>query len=82
MPATEVAQRQIGRPLPNAALLGSFAALTAQVTMEAVSAAIRARFDRNPSVAERNVAAAAELFQQARQLMSANGRAVLSAPAD
>ena len=74
--------RQIGRPLPNAALLGGFAALTAQVTIGAVDAAIRERFSRSPSVAERNVAAAAELFQQARQLMTANGRAVLSAPAD
>jgi pyruvate ferredoxin oxidoreductase gamma subunit len=82
VPATEVAQRQIGRPLPNAALLGSFAALTAEVTIGAVSSAIRERFSRSPSVAERNVAAAAELFQLARQLMTANGRAVLSAPAD
>ncbi len=80
VPATETALRQIGRPLPNAALLGSFAALTAQVTIGAVSSAIRERFSRIPSVAERNVAAAAELFQQARQLMTANGRAVLSAP--
>jgi len=80
VPATETALRQIGRPLPNAALLGSFAALTAQVTIGAVSSAIRERFSRIPSVAERNVAAAAELFQQARQVMTANGRAVLSAP--
>ncbi len=79
VPATEVAQRQIGRPLPNAGLLGSFAALTAEVTIGAVSSAIRERFSRNPSVAECNVAAAAELFHLARQLMAANGRAVLSA---
>ncbi len=82
VPATEVAQRQIGRPLPNAALLGSFAALTAEVTIGAVGSAIRERFGRTPSVAERNVAAAAELFQLGRQIVTANGRAMLSAPAD
>ncbi len=82
VPATEVARRQIGRPLPNAALLGGFAALTAQVTIAAVGSAIRERFSRDPAVAERNVAAAAEVFQLARQLMTANGRAVLGAPAD
>ena len=82
MPATEVALRQIGKPLPNAALLGGFAALTAEVTIAAVSSAIRERFSRDPSVAERNVAAAAEVFQLARQVMTADGRAMLSAPAD
>jgi len=82
VPATEVALRQIGRPLPNAAMLGGFAALTAEVTVGAISSAIRERFSANPSVAERNVAAVAEVFQQAREVMSANGRAVLGAPAD
>ena len=82
VPATEVALRQTGRPLPNAALLGSFAALTAEVTIGAVSSAIRERFSRAPSVAERNVAAAAELFRLGCQVMTASGRAVLGAPAD
>jgi len=82
VPATEVALRQVGRPLPNAALLGGFAALTGQVGLEALGAAIRERFGRDPSVAERNVAAAAEVFQHARQMMDSSGRAVLGAPAD
>ncbi len=82
VPATEVALRQVGRPLPNAAMLGGFAALTAEVTVAAVSSALRERFGANPTVAERNVAAVAEVFQQARQVMSANGRAMLGAPAD
>lgn len=80
--ATDVARRQLGRPLPNAALLGGFAALTAQVTLAAVSAAIRARFGRDSALAERNVAAASEVFQQACLALTADGRAVLSAPAD
>ena len=43
-PATELALEQLGRPLPNAALLGGFAALTGQITLEAIAAAIRERF--------------------------------------
>jgi len=80
--ATEVARRQLGRPLPNAALLGGFAALTAEVSLPAVSAAIRERFGRDGTLAQRNVAAASEVFQQARLALTADGRAVLGAPAD
>ena len=82
VPATEVAQRQVGRPLPNAALLGGFAALTAQVSIGAVTTAIRERFRKDPGVAERNVAAAAELYQYVRQEMVLKGQGVLGAPAD
>ncbi len=80
--ATDAARRQLGRPLPNAALLGGFAALTGQVTLGSLSAAIRERFSRDGTVAERNVAAAAEVFQQARLALTADGRAVLGAPTD
>jgi pyruvate ferredoxin oxidoreductase gamma subunit len=44
VPATELARRHLGRPLPNAALLGGFAALTGQVSLEMVLRAIRERF--------------------------------------
>jgi pyruvate ferredoxin oxidoreductase gamma subunit len=80
--ATDAARRQLGRPLPNAALLGGFAALTGQVSLAALGAAIRERFSRDPTVAEHNVAAAAEVFQQARLSLAADGTAVLGAPAD
>jgi pyruvate ferredoxin oxidoreductase gamma subunit len=56
VPATEFARECIGRPLPNAALLGAFAHLTGAVELESVVAAIRERFAS--AVAERNVAAA------------------------
>ena len=82
MPATEVALRQIGRPLPNAALLGGFAALTAKVTLEAVGAAIRERFRGDPAIAERNVVAATEIYHSARQAMVLSGDRVLGVPAD
>jgi pyruvate ferredoxin oxidoreductase gamma subunit len=78
-PATQVAQRQIGKPLPNAGLLGGFAALTAQISLESLSRAIRERFGRTSAVAERNVAAAAEVYQLVRQAMSTSGRTVLGA---
>jgi pyruvate ferredoxin oxidoreductase gamma subunit len=82
VPATEVAQRQLGKPLPNVGLLGGFAALTTQISLESLGTAIRERFARAPAVAERNVAAAAEVYQFARQAMSASGRAVLRAAPD
>jgi pyruvate ferredoxin oxidoreductase gamma subunit len=44
VPATEIARRELGRPLPNAALLGSFAALTGVVSLTSVVAAIEAKF--------------------------------------
>jgi pyruvate ferredoxin oxidoreductase gamma subunit len=58
--ATELARAHVGRPLPNAALLGAFARLTRAVSLEAVTAAIRARF--SGQVGERNVAAADAAF--------------------
>jgi len=58
VPATELALKHLGRPLPNAALLGGFAAITGQVEFESVAAAIRDRFPQR--VADANIAAAAE----------------------
>jgi pyruvate ferredoxin oxidoreductase gamma subunit len=60
-PATEFAIEQLGRPLPNAALLGGFAALTAEITLDAIDSAIRGRF--SGAVGERNVAAATAAFR-------------------
>jgi pyruvate ferredoxin oxidoreductase gamma subunit len=54
--ATDLARLHLGRPLPNAALLGGFAALTGVVAVESVADAIRGRFPGK--VAEGNVAAA------------------------
>ena len=44
MPATEIALKHLGRPLPNAVLLGGFAALSGLITLDAVAHAIRAKF--------------------------------------
>lgn len=59
-PATEIALEAFGRPLPNAALLGAFAALTGEVSLDAVQRAIREHF-AGP-VGERNAEAAATSF--------------------
>lgn len=61
VPATELAREHLGRPLPNAALLGGFAALTGQVSLDAVVAAIRSRF--HGGVGDGNAAAATATYQ-------------------
>ena len=58
LPATELALQHVGRPVPNAALLGGFAAVTGVLKLESVVAAIREKFPK--AIAEKNVAAAAE----------------------
>ena len=61
VPATEIARTHLGRPLPNAALLGAFAWLTGVVDIGSVRAAIVARFPG--TIGERNVAAATAAFE-------------------
>ncbi len=58
VPATEIALRHLGRPLPNAVLLGGFAVMTGVVTIDSVVAAIEERF--HGAVAQGNAAAAQE----------------------
>ncbi len=60
VPATAIAREHVGRPMPNTALLGGFAALTGKVTIDGVAEAIRQRF-AGP-VGEANVAAARAAF--------------------
>lgn len=54
--ASEIANRQLGRPMPNTALLGGFAAQTGVVTLQAVVRAIAQKF--SGEVADRNMLAA------------------------
>ena len=58
VPATELALKHIGRPVPNAALLGAFAALTREVRLESVAKAIREAFPGK--IGDANIAAATE----------------------
>ena len=62
--ASEIALRHVGRPLPNAALLGGFAAVSGVLALDSVLKAIREKF-AGP-VGEANVAAAREAYDAAR----------------
>lgn len=65
VPATDIAMKHLGRPLPNAVLLGGFAALAELVSLEAVAHAIRDTF--SGKVAEANVAAATEAYDYVKR---------------
>lgn len=56
VPATELARTHIGRPIPNVAMLGAFAAMTQAITLEALTAAIKEKFPK--AIADKNIAAA------------------------
>jgi pyruvate ferredoxin oxidoreductase gamma subunit len=56
VPASEFALKHVGRPLPNAALLGAFARLTGVIQLTSVAAAIREAFPEK--IAVPNIAAA------------------------
>ena len=60
VPATELALRHVGRPVPNAALLGAFAGLTGVVSLASVRGALTERFPGR--VGADNAAAAAEAY--------------------
>jgi pyruvate ferredoxin oxidoreductase gamma subunit len=62
VPATELARKHVGRPLPNAALLGAFSAFSGEISLAAVIAAIRDKFPAK--VAEGNIAAASAAYER------------------
>jgi len=67
VPATELAMQHTGRPVPNAALLGGFAAVSGRISLDSVAAAIREKFEGK--VAEGNVAAAGAAYEHVRHAM-------------
>ncbi|PIY29932.1 MAG: 2-oxoacid:acceptor oxidoreductase [Comamonadaceae bacterium CG_4_10_14_3_um_filter_60_42] len=58
--ASELAQKHVGRAVPNVPLLGAFAALCKLISLEAVQSAIDEKF--KGAVAQGNKAAAAEAY--------------------
>ena len=60
--ASEIALKHIGKPLPNAILLGSFSALTKIIKIESVIEAIKTKF--SGSIAEKNVEAALVAYEE------------------
>ncbi len=80
VPATELAREHLGRPLPNAALLGGFAALTGQVSLRAVSDAIRDRFAG--AVGEGNVKATEAAYDHVLQAVASHQPAGITGEVD
>ena len=76
VPATELALRHIGRPIPNAVLLGGFCAMSGMISSESLEAAVRARFAGE--LAEANIAGARE----AHAWVAGEMRELAHAPAD
>ncbi|MBL9119074.1 MAG: 2-oxoacid:acceptor oxidoreductase family protein [Phycisphaerae bacterium] len=71
IPATELAIKHVGRPLPNAVLLAGFCAVTGRIRLASVEAAIRKKFPT--AVAERNIAAAREAFAMVSEARGGQG---------
>ncbi len=61
VPATRFALEKIGRPLPGAAMLSGFAAMTGGLKLESVQAAYNARF--GGKIAEANAAVASAAYE-------------------
>ena len=61
MPASEIALEKLGRPLPNAVMLGGLAALTGILKLESVAEAIKGKF--KGKVGQANVDAATAAYE-------------------
>jgi pyruvate ferredoxin oxidoreductase gamma subunit len=72
LPATKLALEYVGRPIPNAALLGGFAAISGVVKIESVVAAIMTKFPR--VIGEKNVAAARAAYQKVMERTAAHAQ--------
>lgn len=79
VPATDLALKHVRRPVPNAALLGAFAALTELVHLDSVKAAIEQAFPGR--IGEANIAAAMDAFEIVMAQERAAGIAVGAAHA-
>lgn len=79
VPATDLALKHVRRPVPNAALLGAFAALTELVHLDSVKAAIEQAFPGPIGAA--NIAAATDAFEIVMAQERAAGIAVGAAHA-
>ena len=65
VPATEIAVKHVGRPVPNVPLLAGFAAVSGQIKLQSVITAVREKFPGK--IAEANIAAATEAYHFAKK---------------
>ena len=68
VPATEIAMEYVGRPVPNAVLLGAFSAFTHAVSIESVVDAIGHKF--NKKIAEANAKAARIAYELVGEMVN------------
>lgn len=73
VPASELAMKHVGRPVPNVPLLGAFAALCELISLDAVQRAIDEKF--KGAVALGNKAAAAEAYNSVMEQHKKAGEA-------
>lgn len=73
VPATELALKHVGRPVPNVPLLGGFAAVSSLLKLESVLKAIEERF--SGKVAAGNIAAAKEAYEIVKAEMEESAHA-------
>ncbi|MBF0381203.1 MAG: 2-oxoacid:acceptor oxidoreductase family protein [Magnetococcales bacterium] len=71
VPATELALEHVGRPVPNAALLGGLAAITGIIQVDSVVRAVREKF--SGPVAEANIVVVNEAFNMTKKLLNGGG---------
>jgi len=64
VPASQLAREHVGRPVPNAALLGGFAAMTGLIQLESVLDAIAQKFSGNTAARNQSAAQAAFAYVQ------------------
>ena len=70
IPATAMAMEHLGRPVPNAVLLGAFAALTHIVSLNSVTNSLLKKF--KPKIAESNCAAATAAYAYVNDLVGSH----------
>jgi len=65
VPATDIALKVLGRPIPNTTLLGAFAAATGAISLEGISKGIKEKF--SGELAEKNIEAVKQAYQLVKE---------------
>jgi pyruvate ferredoxin oxidoreductase gamma subunit len=79
VPATDLAREHLGRPLPNAVLLGGFAGLSGRVSIESLTEALRERFPGK--LGDGNIAGAVACFEHVKREVEGLASAALAGKA-
>lgn len=67
LPATDIAREKVGRPIPNAVLLGGFAGLSGLLSLDSVAEAVREKFPGK--LAASNIAGAEAAYEYVKREM-------------